>query len=168
VSVLPGGEWFTPPGCSVNYRSEFRLFIRMDCFHERILYGVMLHFFSGFGGLVVSMLASGTQDRGFKPDQSRRIFSGIKIPSMPSFGREVKQFVPCRRFTARSRTLREYVEVDFLQLNYSILECFTVEVPSSANRGCQWSSRYTGCPCRGAPTLDQRWGPSRDGRRQPK
>jgi hypothetical protein len=29
---------------------------------------------SGYGGLVVSMLASGTQDRGFEPGQSRRIF----------------------------------------------------------------------------------------------
>ena len=31
---------------------------------------------SGFGGLVVSMLASGTQDRGFDPGRSRRIFRG--------------------------------------------------------------------------------------------
>jgi hypothetical protein len=37
---------------------------------------------SSFSGLVVSMLASGTR--------SRRIFSGVKILSMPSFGREVK------------------------------------------------------------------------------
>jgi hypothetical protein len=29
---------------------------------------------SGFGGLVVSMLASGTQDHGFETGQSRRIF----------------------------------------------------------------------------------------------
>ena len=29
---------------------------------------------SGFGGLVVSMLASGTQDRGVDPGRSRRIF----------------------------------------------------------------------------------------------
>jgi hypothetical protein len=29
---------------------------------------------SGFGGLVVSMLASGIQDRGFAPGRSRRIF----------------------------------------------------------------------------------------------
>jgi hypothetical protein len=28
---------------------------------------------SGFGGLLVSMLASGTQDRGFEPGRSRRI-----------------------------------------------------------------------------------------------
>jgi hypothetical protein len=30
---------------------------------------------SGFGGLVVSMQASATQDRGFAPGRSRRIFS---------------------------------------------------------------------------------------------
>jgi hypothetical protein len=47
--------------------------------------------FSGFGGLVVSMLASGTQDCGFAPNRSCQIFSGEKILSMPSFRREVKQ-----------------------------------------------------------------------------
>src|SRR5215468_4457449 len=59
--------------------------------------------FSGFGGLVVSMLASGTQVRGFKPGRSRRIFRGEKILSMPSFGREVKSSVPCRSFAACKR-----------------------------------------------------------------
>jgi hypothetical protein len=34
---------------------------------------------SGLGGLGVCMLASGTQDRGFAPDRSRRIFSAEKI-----------------------------------------------------------------------------------------
>jgi hypothetical protein len=48
-------------------------------------------------GLVVSMLASGTWVCGFKPGRSRQIFSGVKILSMPSFGREVKLFAPCRR-----------------------------------------------------------------------
>ena len=33
---------------------------------------------SGFGGLVVSMLASGTHDRGFDPGRSRRIFRAKK------------------------------------------------------------------------------------------
>jgi hypothetical protein len=56
---------------------------------------------SGFGGLVVSMLASGNRVRGFKPGRSCRIFSGVKILSKPSFGREVKPWVPCRRFAAR-------------------------------------------------------------------
>jgi hypothetical protein len=45
---------------------------------------------SGFGGLAVSMLASGTQDRGFAPGRSRRIFLAGKIHSMPSFGGQVK------------------------------------------------------------------------------
>jgi hypothetical protein len=31
-------------------------------------------YMSGFGGLVVSMLASGTQERGFAPGRSRPIF----------------------------------------------------------------------------------------------
>jgi hypothetical protein len=60
---------------------------------------------SGLGGLVVSMLASGTQDHGFAPSRSRRIFSGEKILSTPSFGREVKPLAPCRRFVACQRTL---------------------------------------------------------------
>jgi hypothetical protein len=42
----------------------------------------------GFGGLVVSMLASGTQVCGFKPGLSRWIFTDVKILSMPSFGGE--------------------------------------------------------------------------------
>jgi hypothetical protein len=58
-----------------------------------------------FGGLVVSMLASGTQDRGFAPGRSRRFFRAKKFLSMPSFGREVKPFAPCRRFAARQRTV---------------------------------------------------------------
>jgi hypothetical protein len=37
-----------------------------------------MHSVSGFGGLVVSMLASGTQDRGFKPGLSHWIFLGPK------------------------------------------------------------------------------------------
>ena len=37
-----------------------------------------------------SVLAFGTQDRGFKPGRSRRIFQGEKILSTPSFGGEVK------------------------------------------------------------------------------
>ena len=44
----------------------------------------------GFGGLVVSMLASGTQVCGFKPGRSRWIFTGVKILSIPSSGGEVK------------------------------------------------------------------------------
>jgi hypothetical protein len=60
---------------------------------------------SGFGGLGVSVLASGTQVRGFKPGQSGRIFKGGKILSTSSFGREVKPRVPCRRLAAYKKSL---------------------------------------------------------------
>ena len=52
-----------------------------------------------------SVLAFCTKVRGFKPGRIRRIFRGEKILSTPSFGREVKPFVPCRRFTACKRSL---------------------------------------------------------------
>jgi hypothetical protein len=52
-----------------------------------------------------SVLAFSTQVRGFKPDRSRRIFKGEKILSTPSFGRQVKPSVPCRRFAEWKRTL---------------------------------------------------------------
>jgi hypothetical protein len=43
---------------------------------------------SSFGGLVVSMLASGTQDRGFEPGQSRQIFRAKKSTAfLPSEGK---------------------------------------------------------------------------------
>ena len=51
-----------------------------------------------------SVLAS-TQVRGFKPGRSHRIFKGVKILRTPSFGREVKPSVPCRRFAACKRSL---------------------------------------------------------------
>ena len=68
----------------------------------------------GFGGLVVSMLASGTQVCGFKPDRSRCIFTGVKILSMPSSGGEVKEFVPCPSFAACKKNLVIYVIYGFL------------------------------------------------------
>ena len=59
---------------------------------------------NGFGGLVVSMLASGTQVRGFKPGRSRWIFrESEKILLMPSFGGEVKESVSCTSFAACKR-----------------------------------------------------------------
>ena len=52
-----------------------------------------------------SVLPFGTQVHGFKPGRRSRIFQGEKILTTPSFGREVKPFVPCRRFTACKRSL---------------------------------------------------------------
>jgi len=52
-----------------------------------------------------SVLAFGTQVRGFKPGRSRRIFKGEKILSTLSFGGEVKPWVPCHKFAACKRSL---------------------------------------------------------------
>jgi hypothetical protein len=103
---------------------------------------------SGFGGLVVSMLAFGTQVRGFKPGRSRRIFSGVKILSMPSFGREVRPVSQICGTKKNPVGLR-----GSLISQAKLLGHFTLEVPSFANRGLQRSSRF-GALCRGAPTLE--------------
>ena len=58
----------------------------------------------GFGGLEVACWPLVHQVRGFKPGRSRRILQGEKILSTPSFGREVKPFVPCRIFAACKST----------------------------------------------------------------
>ena len=52
------------------------------------------------GGPVVIILATGSEVRGFKPGRGRRIFQSVKTLSMTSIGREVRPWVPCRRFTA--------------------------------------------------------------------
>ena len=54
----------------------------------------------GFGGLVVSMLASGWVQTRPKPLD----FSDVKILSMPSSWGEVKESVPCPSFAACQRT----------------------------------------------------------------
>ena len=62
------------------------------------------YYIDGFGGLMVIMLASGTQVCGFKPGRSRWIFTSVKILSMPSSGGEVKESVPCPSFAVFKRT----------------------------------------------------------------
>jgi hypothetical protein len=57
-----------------------------------------------------SVLAFGTQVRGFAPGRSRRIFRAKK-----SFGGEVKPSVPCRSFTACKRFLNVTCKSTFRQ-----------------------------------------------------
>jgi len=64
-----------------------------------------------------SVLAFGTQVRGFTPGRSLQIFRAKKILSTPSFGGEVKLLVPCRSFTACKRSLNVTCESAFRQ-NY--------------------------------------------------
>jgi hypothetical protein len=68
------------------------------CSHNSML---SLPVTSGFSGLVVSMLVSRSRlQTRLKPSD----FSGEEILSMPSFGGEVKQSVPYRRFAACKRS----------------------------------------------------------------
>jgi len=80
-----------------------------------------------------SVLAFGTQVRGFKLGRSHRIFKGKKILSTPSFGGEVKPSVPYRRFAAckRSLELRGSQILDEICRNISRPR----RVPPSAARG---------------------------------
>jgi len=66
-----------------------------------------------------SVLAFGSQVRGFAPGRSRRIFRAKKILSTPPFGGEVKPLVPCRNFTACKRSLNVTWKLAFRQ-NYWI------------------------------------------------
>ena len=78
-----------------------------------------------------SVLAFGTQLRGFKPDRSRWIFQGEKILSTPSFGGEVKPSVPYRRFTACKRSLNVTWKSGIFRQNSS-----DISRPCSSAFGC--------------------------------
>jgi hypothetical protein len=49
------------------------------------------------GGIVVSVLATGSKGCGFEPNKGDGFIRAIKICSTPSFGWEVKLEVPCRK-----------------------------------------------------------------------
>ena len=83
-----------------------------------------------------SVLAFSTQVRGFKPGRSRRIFQGGKLLSTPSFGREVKPFVQCRRFTTCKRSLNVTWKSSIFRQNSS-----AISRPSSSSfhyQGLRW------------------------------
>jgi hypothetical protein len=75
------------------------------------------------------VLASGTQVRGLKPGRSRWIFKGRKILSTPSFGREVKPWVPCRRFAACKRSLNVLRKSAFRQNYRSLFPTHKFQLP---------------------------------------
>jgi len=85
---------------------------------------------SGFGGLVVSVLASGTQDRGFKPGRSRRIFRAKKS----SAGRGSKATCPMSQICGMLETPGNYVEVGFPgQICQSFLAHFRSSLPEGSH-----------------------------------
>jgi hypothetical protein len=56
--------------------------------HTLLIQTILLPHLGGFGGLVVSMLTSGTQDRGLAPSRSRQIFWAKKSSAcLPSEGK---------------------------------------------------------------------------------
>jgi hypothetical protein len=92
-------------------------------YKRKYLYSISV---SGFGGLVASMLTSGTRVRGF--------FGRKKILSMPSFGGEVKPSGPCRSFaTCKKKSLTFSVEVVIVGLN--LFGHFSSIIPLSTKRG---------------------------------
>ena len=80
----------------------------------------------GFGALVVSMLASGTQVCGFKPGRSRWILSDVKNPQNAFLRRGSKRICPMSQLCGMSKILVIYV-------NYGLLAKLQVQfLPSLA------------------------------------
>jgi hypothetical protein len=67
-----------PKGPSDSHSQAVISSLSVIVVNSRIMKQIVPRYFSGFGGLVVSMLASSTQDRGFVPGRSRRIFRAKK------------------------------------------------------------------------------------------
>jgi len=112
-----------------------------------------------FGGLEVSVLASDTQVRGFKPGRSSRIFRFKKILSTPSFGGEVKSSFPCRNlrhvkepksdveFATFGKILGKFLALPllgFARIVSDVGDAWWREL----ERSNHWSSRLGGLTCR--------------------
>jgi hypothetical protein len=95
---------------------------------------------------VISMLASGTQDRGFKTRPKPSDYSGVKFLSMPSLGRDVKQ-------CGTLKNLCDYVEVE-----YKAVFCRPFSrpsfPPSLTERLHTRAARGSAEGCMGAPGVD--------------
>ena len=74
----------------------------------------------GFGGLEVASWPSIPKFAGSNPTEAVGFLRAKKILSTPSFGREVKPFVTCRRFTACKKISECYVEVGHLQAKFIV------------------------------------------------
>jgi hypothetical protein len=86
--------WDVLPCSQVNVDQRFR---GAYCLHHHGLIDLMMEAvrtFGCFGDVVVSVLATGTKGRGFKPGQGDGFLRAIKIRSTPSFGWEVKREGP--------------------------------------------------------------------------
>jgi len=71
-----------------------------------IIYNILAtNVLGGFGGPGVACCLQVPKFAGSNPAEAVRIFQGEKILSTPSFGREVKPWVPRHRFAACKRSL---------------------------------------------------------------
>ena len=99
---------------------------------------------SGFGGLGVSVLASGTGVCGFKPGRTRRIFRAKKSSArLPSEG-EVKPSVPCRTLPHVKDLNMAWKSSFGLNLSDNILAHRSTLLGSlaSCRRGGTWRRRF--------------------------
>jgi hypothetical protein len=87
---------------------------------------------SGFDGLVVSILSSGTHDRGFKPGRSRSDFFGRKNTQHAFLRRGSKAVRPVSLICGTKNN-----PVRLRGSRISQAKLFALEVPSFANRGFQ-------------------------------
>ena len=107
-------------------RHRFQTFLQIYRKAEFQFYSSLLTYTSsGFGGLEVACWPLVPK---FKPCRSRRIFQGEKILRTPSFGWEVKPFVPCRRFTACKTSLNVTWKSGIFRQNSS-----PISLPSSSS-----------------------------------
>ena len=87
----------------VAFRNEIELFTQISILHPQCT--VFREELRRSGGPVVIVLATGSEFAGSNPAGVDGYFQSVKILIMTSFGREIKPWVPCRRYTARKRTL---------------------------------------------------------------
>jgi hypothetical protein len=97
-------------------------------------------FMSGFGGLVVSMLASGTRVHGFKPGRSLRIFFGRKNPQHAFLRKGSKAVGPVLQICGTLKNPCDYVEVGS---KAKFVGHFSSELSSFANRGLHARAAWT-------------------------
>ena len=107
-----------PPSLYIhnNITDKYKLWNSLLCI---FIYPSSWPKYDGFGGLVVSMLACGTQVCGFKPGRSRWIFFGCKNPQHAFHRRGSKRICPMSQLCRMSKNLVIYV-------NYGLLAKFQV------------------------------------------
>jgi hypothetical protein len=93
---------------------------------------------SGFGGLEVACWPLEPKFKGSNPAEAVEFFRAKKILSTSSFGREVKLWVPCRRFTECKWSLNDTWKWGIFRLNLP-----AISRPHISTVGCYDLSKTT-------------------------